>query len=147
LKPGSVLLAVLLINGFGEEVGWRGFLLHRLVREYSPFISTLVIGFCWLLWHLPLFWLNEGMAALAGPAMLGWGVGLICGAFVLSFVYIAGGSNILAVAVWHTTFDLVAATPAGTGAPAAIISTVVMLWGILVAFRWWRRTLGPISFF
>jgi hypothetical protein len=88
------------------------------------------------------------MAALAGPAMLGWGVGLICGAFVLSYVYIAGGSSILAVALWHTTFDLVVATPAGTGAPAAIISTVVMLWGILVAFTWrHRRNLTPFGFF
>ena len=35
----------------GEEIGWRGFLLPRLLKIYTPRISFLICGIIWGLWH------------------------------------------------------------------------------------------------
>ena len=38
-----------------EELGWRGYALPRLQAKYSPFVSTLILGFIWSIWHFPQF--------------------------------------------------------------------------------------------
>lgn len=49
LIPGLILGVV---SGFAEEFGWRGFLLPHLLKRYSPFIATLLVGLVWGgLWH------------------------------------------------------------------------------------------------
>jgi membrane protease YdiL (CAAX protease family) len=134
----AVLPLVVLLNGFGEEVGWRGFLMERLLLRHDTFRTTLIIAGLWIVWHIPVFWINVTMSALVGPMLLGWAFGLVCGAFVLAHVYLLSGRSILVVALWHAFYNLMVATPAGTGIPAAAISTVVMVWGVLIAWFWWR---------
>lgn len=46
-------ISVNAVAGFGEETGWRGFLLTEL-KEMSFFGSSLVIGSIWGIWHAPL---------------------------------------------------------------------------------------------
>jgi membrane protease YdiL (CAAX protease family) len=44
-----------LVGGpLGEESGWRGYALPRLQRHFSPVTSSLLLGFLWANWHLPL---------------------------------------------------------------------------------------------
>jgi membrane protease YdiL (CAAX protease family) len=38
----------------GEEPGWRGYALPRLQSRFSPLASSLILGFLWANWHLPL---------------------------------------------------------------------------------------------
>ena len=38
---------------------------------------------------------------------------------------------------------LLVATEIGAGLPAAIVSTAVMAWGVVVAVRWWRGPADP----
>ena len=40
----------------GEEPGWRGFALPRLLGERSPFGATLILGLIVAAWHVPLIW-------------------------------------------------------------------------------------------
>lgn len=39
----------------GEELGWRGFLLERLMQRHSLLVATGWIAFWWGLWHLPVY--------------------------------------------------------------------------------------------
>ena len=135
----AVVVTVIVVNGFGEETGWRGFLTEHLLSTQGRLRATLWVALLWALWHLPLFWLNASMAALVGPVLIGWLVALVCGAFVLAQVYLATGRNILCVALWHASYNMMVATEIGTGLPAAIVGTAVMVWGAIVAVRWWRR--------
>lgn len=135
----AVVAAVVLVNGFGEETGWRGFLTERLLPRHGHLRSTLWVALLWSVWHLPLFWLNAGMAALMGPILMGWLFALFCGAFVLAQVYLVTGHCILCVALWHAAFNLLVSSESDTGSFAAIVSTAVMVWGFVVALRWWRR--------
>ncbi|NIV31263.1 MAG: CPBP family intramembrane metalloprotease, partial [Anaerolineae bacterium] len=58
MTPGLVLqliLANLIISGFSEELGWRGYALDRLQRRSSALAASLILGLVHGLWHLPLF--------------------------------------------------------------------------------------------
>ncbi|MCE7065753.1 CPBP family intramembrane glutamic endopeptidase [Dyadobacter sp. CY326] len=39
----------------GEELGWRGFLLPKLLERHSSTKSSIIIGLIWCTWHIPLF--------------------------------------------------------------------------------------------
>ncbi len=136
----AVIATVVLVNGFGEETGWRGFLTERLLPAHGRFRATVSVALLWSLWHLPLFWLSAGMATLKGPVLIGWWFALFCGAFVLAQVYLATGHSILCAALWHAGYNMWVATEIGTAIPAALVGGAVMVWGAVVAVRWWR---GP----
>ncbi len=51
----SALLLTFLIDGGGEEPGWRGFALPHLQVRYGPLLGTFILGVLWACWHLPLF--------------------------------------------------------------------------------------------
>jgi membrane protease YdiL (CAAX protease family) len=44
----------LLLGGVGEELGWRGFALPRLLSKYNPIASSLILALPWMFWHTPL---------------------------------------------------------------------------------------------
>lgn len=124
----GVFLLVLLLNGFGEEVGWRGFLWPRLRRDRSLAGAAGLLTLPWALWHLPTFWLATGMDL--DPLVLpGWLIGLAAGAVVLGWLYEHTGSLLL-VALFHTSLNMVSATDIG-GLPAALASAGVIAAAIL----------------
>lgn len=129
----AVVAAALLLNGFGEETGWRGFLLQRLAARQRPQRAALIVAGVWALWHLPLFWIHAGMAAMVGPMLLGWAGGLLAGSLLLGWLYLETGS-VLVVAVWHTAFNFMVATPPGHGVVAIAMNAAV----VVAAVRVWR---------
>src|SRR5579864_3008761 len=40
---------------WGEETGWRGFALPRLLTLHSPLTAALILGVIWGIWHTPAF--------------------------------------------------------------------------------------------
>lgn len=133
-----VILLVLVFNGYGEEVGWRGFLTEQLLKRHDRFHTALRVSGFWLVWHIPIFWINQSMAALVGPMLPGWILGLVCGTFFLTYLYLSTGRSIMNVALWHVAYNMMVAPVAGAGTPAAVVSTVIMVWGGVVAWAWWR---------
>src|ERR1700735_4853033 len=71
----------LLGGPLGEEPGWRGYALPRLQRRYSPLASSLILGFLWANWHLPLMlahvynvtWWQFVPVTMAGSVFLSFG--------------------------------------------------------------------------
>ena len=43
-----------IITTSGEEIGWRGYLLPKLMESYSPRVSIIISGVIWGLWHAPI---------------------------------------------------------------------------------------------
>lgn len=51
-------LMFLIIGVLAEEWGWRGYILDPLQKKYNALISSVILGFFWGIWHLPLFFFN-----------------------------------------------------------------------------------------
>jgi membrane protease YdiL (CAAX protease family) len=85
----------LLGGPLGEEAGWRGYALPRLQRRFSPLTSSLLLGFLWANWHLPLIlahvynvtWWQFVAVTMAASVLFSFGFNL------------SGGSTLCAIVV------------------------------------------------
>lgn len=126
---------LILVNGYGEETGWRGFLLPELERRWSPLTASFVIAAIWGVWHLPAFLINENYGAMTGATVAMFYVGLLCGSLFLTWLYNRGHQSIALVAVWHGLFNLLSGTVAARGLLAAAETTVVMGFACILLIR------------
>ena len=82
----------------GEELGWRGYLLQKLSKEYSVQKSIIISGIIWGIWHAPIIAMghNYGTGYIGAPwlgifAMIVFCV--VCGSY-LSYLAIKTQSAI-----------------------------------------------------
>jgi len=79
-EAGDVIfefLIILLIIALGEEPGFRGFALPRLMARRSALTASLILGVLHLIWHAPLFVLGRSPwtdvpVILSGPVLITW---------------------------------------------------------------------------
>lgn len=105
----SGLMAGATINAFfafGEEVGWRGYLLKQF-RGRNFLLAAMTIGAVWGLWHAPLILLGHNYPShpVAGVFMMI----LLCIAItpIIQYIRIKSGSVIVA-AIIHGTMNATA---------------------------------------
>jgi uncharacterized protein len=133
--PAMGLAGVLLLifaGALGEETGWRGYALPQLQRRFSPLASSLILAGLWFGWHLPQFLVIATYRDFGPVQYVGMFMGLACGAVMLTWLYNRSGGSILLVAVWHGLYNVVAASQAATGMPAAVVSTLIMIQGMVL---------------
>jgi membrane protease YdiL (CAAX protease family) len=128
----GVFALVLLVNGYGEETGWRGFALAHLQRRHGPLVASLLLAVGWAGWHLPLFFILEGYRGLGPVVLPGFLIGLACGAIVLTTVFNGTGGSILLVALWHAIYNMTVATAGSRGMVAAAVSVLVIAWAVVI---------------
>lgn len=140
IGPLATILLVFLLNGVGEEVGWRGFMADRLLRRHSLTATALLVALAWAPWHAPVFFVVGSFKTFTIAELVGWAIGLTAGSFVLTWLYLYSGRSLLLVAVWHTAFNFTSgATPAGAGLVAAVTSSIVMAAALAIIVADWRR--------
>ena len=135
----------LIANGWGEELGWRGFALPRLQRKHSALTSSFLLSIAWAGWHLPAFFYVPSYVALGLWILPGFFLGILAGAIVLTWLYNSSHGSVLAVVLWHASFNFVSASPNAGGFVAAFTSTLVMVWAVVIVWRYRAATLaaGP----
>ena len=47
-------------GALAEELGWRGYLLPKLLPRHGAAAASLLVGFVHFSWHIPLFWAPTG---------------------------------------------------------------------------------------
>lgn len=101
-----------LIAGFGEELGWRGFALPRLQQEFSPLKASLILAAVHFFWHLPTYWLGQGIHNVPMIYALSF---IFPWTIIFTWLYNrSGGSLIFAVgfhAISNTSLSLVRFMP------------------------------------
>lgn len=135
-----VLLPVLaLTDGLGEETGWRGFALPRMLDRLGPVVASVLLGLLWALWHLPLFF-TEGLALYGGSPWL-----LLLELPAVSVIYTwvfqrTGGSVLLAILL-HASMNLAVLNASMAGATVRVTVLVVLAKWLLAAvvIVAWRR--------
>ena len=124
--PLLVLLTIAL--AFGEEAGWRGYLLPLLQARWSALTASLILGVIWFLWHVPLLYL-PGTANAGFPLSL-WAVSITLSSITYTWLYNNTAGSVLAVTLFHAGFNvwgrLIALHPSETG---ELLSAFVMTAG------------------
>lgn len=132
-------IVALVGNGFGEEMGWRGFALQRLQARWGQWGGTIALWPVWMLWHLPLFAIIASYRSMDMVMIVfGWCLGIFAGNLVLANVAHLARGSILAVALWHTLYNFSSATRLG-GASPAVATTLVIIWALVLIFLRRRR--------
>lgn len=134
ITPLGVVAVALVVNGLGEETGWRGFAVERLLQEHSLTWTAVVVAIGWAGWHLPFFWFVESFRGM-GPLVVGWAVSMLAGSLVLTWLYREGDHSVLLVATWHTAFNLTSATEATGPVVGTATSVVVICWALWILRR------------
>ena len=63
-------LAVGLMVGFFEELGWTGFAIPRLRQHYGVLTTGVSLGLLWGAWHFLVFWESNTFSTAFGLALL-----------------------------------------------------------------------------
>jgi len=133
--------------GFGEELGWRGFLLPHLMKRRTALVATLVTAVVWAAWHAPFFAYRFDFA---GPVpLVGFFIAMFAGACWLTFLFLSTGGSVPAVAVWHLMWNAanMIAAPLSAVVVGVLNGAMMILgFGVLMLFGSglkWRRVRCP----
>lgn len=102
-------LAALPFGPLGEELGWRGFMLPKLMENHSVIKSTLLVGLAWGVWHLASFTF-PGAAIPDFLPVSAWTIILyiintIALSLVFSYVYLKSNGSVFLAILLHAFFN------------------------------------------
>src|SRR5262249_31108137 len=83
----------------GEEFGWRGFALPRLLERYSPLNASVRLGLIHAAWHIPLFFI-PGMPQTQVSFLL-FALGVVSIAIFDTALYLRTGASLLLAILAH----------------------------------------------
>ncbi len=134
-----VFFAVQLVTSGTEEVGWRGYLTHTLLRGRGYWDTGWAVGPVWAVWHFPVviqIFLAQGMqpAAIVG-SLAGFSIGIVAMAILQAWFYQRTRSVFLAIVI-HAAFNTVPLTIVllFEGSPAAVLANL-LLWAVVIVLK------------
>jgi len=100
------LVFTLGFDGFGEELGWRGFALPRLLEKRSPLVASLILGALWAVWHFP-YALTEG-TGLSGIPLHWFLIGLLALSIIYTWIFKNTNGSLLLPLLYHAASNTTA---------------------------------------
>jgi len=97
---GTLIFSFLML-ALGEEPGFRGFALPRLLVGRSAFAAGLILGVLHAIWHLPLFLEGDVIAILAAVLII------ISGAVLNTWLFNNTNGSVFMAMLLHTSIDAV----------------------------------------
>ena len=105
----------------GEELGWRGYALPRLLQLHSPIVATSILSVFWTVFHLVAF-LSEGTNQF-GMSFIWFTLFVFSLGFIFTWLYMnTGGNWIVSGVLQHYIIDSFAINGAVTVGPGVSIS-------------------------
>ena len=129
----DLVLVSSVLQGLGEEPGWRGFVLPKLLDRFRPLAATLMLFPVWWLWHLPSF---LGRPEFGLPQFLGFGLGILSAAIWLTFLWERTRSIPVAV-FWHAALNITRGIALGFSTSMFLAYGMVVAVGALGIVGWW----------
>jgi membrane protease YdiL (CAAX protease family) len=132
----TLMVPVFAVLAFGEEFGWRSYLLPRLMSLLGPWPGLLAHGAIWGLWHAPIILLLAGYE-YPGHPLLGVPLFIVfCTLLGVIFGWLQLASrSVVAPTIAHAAFNLSVLAPRLLlkGADAAVAGFLFSPLGWLVA--------------
>jgi uncharacterized protein len=88
----------------GEEIGWRGYALPGMFKQYNPLVASILVGIFWGFWHLPLRWLYTSDSNLTDALFYGFGID--AAAIIYTWLYLNTRGSILIASLFHAVYDV-----------------------------------------
>ena len=129
----DLVLVAAILQGLGEEPGWRGYLLPKLLGRLRTLPATLLLFPVWWLWHLPFF---LGRPEFGLPQFLGFGLGILSASIWLTFLWERTRSILVAVA-WHAVLNITRGVALGVSTGMFLAYGMVVTVGALGIVVWW----------
>ncbi len=109
LSAGWLLgLAPLFLSTFvaaiPEELAWRAFALPRLQARNGALVASLIVGFLWALWHLPLLLVKDSV--MSTYPLLPFFVQSMALTVVYAWLYNSTGSALI-ITIFHAVSNMV----------------------------------------
>lgn len=89
---------------WSEEFGWRGYSLDRLLNRFGILRGTLILGFIWGIWHLPLFFMPQTWHGQMGFKFAGFWTFMLYTfglTMMMTWVYLTTDRSILSGFMMH----------------------------------------------
>lgn len=102
-----ILILPSMISAFGEEFGWRGYLLPSLTETCGKLQATLWTSLVWILFHMPVVFLLARSEGVSSPAlvMLVQAGAVFFVTFAFSYVFFRS-RHVLPVVVFHAVWNV-----------------------------------------
>ena len=146
--PSPVLLLMATLGAtvaggqVGEELGWRGYALPRLVERWGWGNASIVLGGIWAGWHLPLFYMPG--ADSYGQSFPLYAIQVTGLSVAIAWLYGRAGGSLLLPMLMHASFNnLTNVVPGGARAATNPWLPQGALFGWLTAGAIW---VGAIAF-
>jgi membrane protease YdiL (CAAX protease family) len=136
------------LRAAGEEIGWRGYMLTRLIAAGVP-QPLFVSGLIWAVWHFPL--ILSGAYASGPFPLLSAGLFMI---MIIGSALVAGVLRLRSGSVWpavvlHAAWNSLIQNPfdrssVGPGATiwvgeSGVLVAITTLFVGLIVYWWWRK--------
>lgn len=133
-------IIVILLIAIGEEYGWRGFLLPRLLKKFNVLYSSIILGLIWGLWHFPAYLIGTGVPLeMSFMVFLLW---VILGTLFISWIYYYTRSvltSILAHISANAAFNYLLILPEFTGSMNTFWLFILYLSVLIVIIYYFGR--------
>ena len=145
----ALVVTQLLAGPTGEEPGWRGFALPRLLAAYPPLRAGLWLGLAWNFWHLPL-WLLTGFSGLDLLVYcVFFSIGIISLSLYMTWLFRRTDGSLVPMTMCHFAanagFALVSAAGLGLGPDLPLMVVTFTLFLALAVVVWWVTWLADRS--
>ena len=125
----NLLLAILVSGPIGEELGWRGYALPRILEKKSAIVSAILVGLPWGIWHFPSFFMSGlPQAGAQIPAFLLSAVSI---SILVTWVFVNTGQNVFLSFLIHYsinfTYMLIGSNPLYVSFVQAFLAMLVFI--------------------
>ncbi len=125
---------VLLFGPLPEELGWRGYALDGLQARWNALWASLVLGFFWASWHVPLFFMIGTYQSQLGVLTLPFWefmIGATITSVLYTWIYNHTGRSILGAILFHLSGNI-SGELVPHGSIGRLVPTVVTLLLVVV---------------
>lgn len=133
---GTSAMLTILLAAVIEEVGWRGYGEDSVASYFTWFTESVIFGFVWAFWHLPLFWIEGtyhfGLKELGVGYVLNFLISVVPMGFLTTWVYVKNNRSMLACIIFHLFVNTMQEKIAMTPQTKCVETIVVTLAAVLV---------------
>jgi uncharacterized protein len=119
----------------GEELGWRGYALPRLLKRWNGLTASILLGLVWTLWHVPAFFL----AGVMGQSFSGfgwWALDTFAFTIVITWLYLRANGNVLVAGlIPHFIINGMGVVGAWLSRPAEAVALTFVAVGLVTLNR------------